>query len=219
MDTPNVDDVHAQLARLYSFKRFRGPKLRRLLGFLVEQWLADGGAQLTEKYIGEALKDEKLTFEENSDKWGYPRTRANLGHVRNRLKTYYETDGYRDPVIIKLNPGSYAPVIAHNPTSTAMPELDPFVGRLILRAKTAIDARTLRGAVRAIHYYSQIPLNPTNPRQVANVLFIPMAVAPIISSMAAAVRPLTGVAIAHIRTSGVEPCKVDPIVKTNFCPQ
>jgi tetratricopeptide (TPR) repeat protein len=180
-------------------------KLRRILGFLVEEWLADGGSKLTMQYIGDSLKDEPLTFEEDSDKWGYPRTRANLAHVRNRLRKYYETEGYRDPVIIKLNPGSYAPAIAFNPVSTAMPDLDPAITRLVLRAKTAIDLRTLRGAWRAMRYYLQIPLNLENPRQIANNIFIPMAVAPIVPSTPMAIRPLMDVAIAHVKQSGIEP--------------
>jgi hypothetical protein len=126
MDIPEPEDVLAELTRLYAYRRFRGAKLRRLLGFLVEEWLKDGGQNLSEMDIGGTLQDEPLTLEEVTskyekpgekagEKWGYPKTRANLGHVRNRLKEYYETEGYRDPVIIKLNPGSYAPVIKYNP--------------------------------------------------------------------------------------------------------
>lgn len=204
MEAPKPDDVRAQLERLYS-RHFRGVKLRRILGFLVEEWLADGGSNLTLSYIGESLKDEPLTFEDDSDKWGYPRTRANLAHVRKRLRTYYETKGYRDHVIIKLNPGSYAPVIAYNPVSTAIPDLDPAIARLVLRAKTALDLRTLRGGWRALHYYGQIPLNLENPRQVANVVFIPMAAASIIPSSVIAIRPLVDVALEHIKQSGSAP--------------
>ena len=204
MEAPYPDDVRAQLERLYS-RHFRGVKLRRILGFLVEEWLADGGSKLTLSYIGESLQDEPLTFEDDSDKWSYPRTRANLAHVRKRLRTYYETEGYRDRVIIKLNPGSYAPVIAYNPVSTAIPDLDPAIARLVLRAKTALDLRTLRGGWRALHYYGQIPLNLENPRQVANIVFIPMAAASIIPSSVIAIRPLVDVALAHVKQSGSAP--------------
>src|ERR1700761_4906612 len=101
MDAPKPEDVRAELTRLHAYRRFRGAKLRRLLGFLVEEWLKDGGEQLSEMYIGGALQDEPLTLEEitrksdkpgekTGEKWGYPKTRANLGHVRNRLRKYYE---------------------------------------------------------------------------------------------------------------------------------
>jgi hypothetical protein len=92
---PSPEDVTEQLDRLYGSRFFRGAKLRRLLGFLVGEWLADGGARLTLNYIAETLGDEPLTFEEDSDRWGYPKTRANLAHVRNRVRKYFETDGYR----------------------------------------------------------------------------------------------------------------------------
>ncbi len=216
MGAPKPEDVRAELKKLYAYRRFRGSKLRRLLGFLVEEWFKDKGKNLSEMYIGGSLQDEELTLEEvtrksnkpgekTGEKWSYPKTWANLGHVRNRLKQYYETDGYRDPVIIKLNPGSYAPVIAYNSVSTAMPDLPPEVARLILRAKTAIDGRTLRGAWRALRYYLQIPQDLGNPRQVANSVFIPMAVGSIIPSTPAAIRPLAEAAIAHLKQSGTAP--------------
>lgn len=66
MDTPSSDEVRAQVEHLFDGKYFRGEKLRRLLGFLVEEWLVDGGSNLKEKYIGESLKDEPYTFDEVS---------------------------------------------------------------------------------------------------------------------------------------------------------
>ncbi len=202
---PKPEEVRAQFERLCETRHFRGIKLRRILHFVVEEWLTDGGKNLTEKFIGDALGDEPITFEQHSDKVGYPKTRANIAHVRNRLKAHYETEGYRDPVIIKLNPGSYAPVIALNPVSKRIPEIEPAIERLILRAKIAIDTRTLRGALRAIDYYLQIPGASGNPRQEANVCFIPMAIATIIPGFAAEARPATEAAIARIKASGVEP--------------
>lgn len=202
--TVSCTDVLAQRDRLCSSRFFRGTKLRQLLTLLVDEWLADGGKNLTERYIGEAT-GEPLTFEGHSSKWGYPKTRGNLGHVRSRLKKFHETAGYRDPVIIKLNPGSYIPVIARNPVSTLVPDLEPEVARLVLRAKTALDARTLRGAWRALQYYQQMPLSGGNPRHTANMVFIPMAAGPIIPGAVAAMRPLMAPASEQMRASGIEP--------------
>jgi tetratricopeptide (TPR) repeat protein len=204
-EIPKPGDVRAQLERLYASRHFRGVKIRRLLGFVVSEWLIDGGSKLTLSYIGECLHDERLTFEEESDRWGYPKTRANLAHVRNRLRKYYELEGYRDQVIVKLNPGSYAPVIAFNPVSMAIPDLDPEIARLILRAKTAIDLRTVRGVRRALKYYVQIPLTTTNPRQAANIIFIPMAAASIVPSAVVAIEPLVEALIARIKQMRAEP--------------
>lgn len=203
--TPAPDEIREQRERLFRSTRFRGVKLRRLLAFLIEEYLAGRAGKLTELYIGESLKDEELRFDENSNRWGYRKTRANLSHVRNRLRAYYEKEGYRDPIIIKLNPGSYAPVIAYNPVSSAMPDLDPAIARLILRAKTAIDLRTMRGAWRALNYCHQIPATADNSRQLANSLFIPMAVASIMPGTVMAIREVTDPALAHIKRSGVAP--------------
>jgi tetratricopeptide (TPR) repeat protein len=196
--------VRAQRDRLCASRSFRGAKLRKLLTLLVEEWLTDGGKKLSERYIGEAM-GEPLTFEEHSSKWGYPKTRGNLGHVRSRVKKFHETDGYRDQVIIKLNPGSYVPVIMRNPVSTSVPDLEPEVARLVLRAKTALDARTLRGAWRALQYYQQMPLSTGNPRHTANMVFIPMAAGPVIPGAVAAMRPMIDPAREQMRASGVEP--------------
>jgi tetratricopeptide (TPR) repeat protein len=174
------------------------------LTLLLEEWIADGGEKLTERYIGEAV-GEPLTFEVHSQKWGYPKTRANLAHVRKQLKKFYETDGYRNQVIIKLNPGSYVPVIAPNPGSSSGPDLAPEVAGLVLRAKTALDTRSIRGAWRALQYYQKMPFSSGNPRHTANMAFIPVAAGSTVPGAMAAIRPLIEPARAQLRAVGVEP--------------
>jgi hypothetical protein len=199
-------DVRAQLERLLGTRYFRGSNTRRrLLAFLVEQWLFDEGKNISARFIAESLKIETLTFEESSDKHGFPRTRANLAHVRRFLKKHYDTDGYRDPVILKLNSGSYLPVIAANPVSSAMPDLDPATERLTLRAKTAIDTRTARGGLRAFEYFLKVSAPSDNPRQEANSCFILMASAAIFPGLPTDFRLAIEARIARIKASGVEP--------------
>ncbi len=205
MDGPKPEDVQAQLQRLYDSGQFRGVKSRRLLEFVVHESQAGRAGNLTLHYIAETLKTEPLTFEVDSDRWGYPKTRANLGTVRSRLRKYYETVGYRDQVVIKLNAGSYAPVIEYNPVSTSIPDVAPEVARLILRAKTALDLRTLRGARLALKYYVKISLSRTNPRQVASTIFIPMAAASIVPSAPRAIEPFIDEFLTQIRKLGFEP--------------
>jgi hypothetical protein len=107
MASPKPAEVRVQLRRICSYGKFRGRKAKRLLAFLVKEAIAQRGSKLRLQYIAEALKDEPLTFEKDTQKWGYPKTRANLAHVRKRLREYYETKGYYDPVIIKLTwPGA-----------------------------------------------------------------------------------------------------------------
>jgi hypothetical protein len=207
MEEPKPEEVRAQVDRLHCDRRFKeGTKLRWLLDLIVEEWLKDRGHNLTEKYIGEA-SGEPLTFE-SSGKLGYPQTRGQLGHVRSRLIEYFGAEGYRDQVTIKLISGSYVPVVVYNPLARSIPELEPAVDRLILRAKTALDARTLHGALLAIKYCSQIPINWENPRQAASMLFVSWAASPIVPGVIAKDVPFTQMAIAKIKASRLEPWEV-----------
>lgn len=204
-DSPKAQEVRDHLARLYNFERFRGPKLRTLLGILIDEWLANRGVHLSEAYIGQKV-GETAVLEQESNKLGYPKTRGNLGHVRKRLKEYCETVGYRDPIIIKMNAGSYIPEVAYNPHVTGIPDLDPESARLILRAKMAIDARTFRGATRAFEYYSQLlDLPLTNARQASNLIFIPSALAPIFPNTTKTFREIIEALLVKVRATGVEP--------------
>lgn len=204
MNTPKPDDVRAQLERLRNFEKFRGPKLRQLLNFIVEEWLANRGENLTEMYIGTELGDT-LVFEEDRNKSGFPKTRANLGHVRNRLRIYAETTGFYDPVIVKLNRGSYVPEIAYNPVTTEIP-LDPESSRLILRAKTALEARTLLGTMRAMDYFiSFCGIEERNSRRTANMSFIPLAASASYPYITKEFREGIEMGISQVRASGVEP--------------
>lgn len=202
---PGVEpaDVRAHLERLCGYRKFRGPKLRKLLIFLIEEWLRDGGEHLTVRYIAGAM-GEKVVTESNSGKKGFPQTRGNLGHVRKRLSEFHQTEGYRDRVIVKLNRGSLVPVIAYNPISTATPDLDPAVEKLMARAKAAIDTRTARGALRAFEYFLKIAAFPSNPRQDANICFILMAIAPAFPVLIE-LRSVLPSRIAHVKASGFQP--------------
>lgn len=142
------------------------------------------------------------------EKYGYPTTRVYLRQIRVRLMTYFEKDGYRDLVVIKLNPGSYVPVIAYNPVVRGGVDLEPTVANLILRAKTALDARTLRGALRAVKYCSQIPINWENPQQAAGMLFISWAAAPIVPGLIAKDIPFSEMAVSRIKMSGIQPWEI-----------
>jgi len=200
-------DVRAHLERICDFRFFRGRKLRELLTFLVEEWLKDGGKQLTLRYIAGAM-GEPETIEQNSGKKGFPKTRGNLGHVRVRLKRFNETEGYRDRVIVKLNPGSYVPEIGWNPISSGIADLDPTTERLIQRAKTAIDKRTLRGAIQASQYADQISPDLNDPRQIAALLFLEYAAAPLIPSLTCAALEHAQPVVDYIKKSGVEPWEI-----------
>jgi hypothetical protein len=186
-EKPKTADVRAQLERL-KVHGFRGRKVQRLLTLLVEQWLLDGGASLSEKFLGREM-NEPAEFEGDSGSLGYPKIRANMRHVRKRLTVFYETIGYRDRVMIKVNPGSYVPEIEYNLRVTDLSEIGPVNERIFLRAKIAIDGRTWRGAYRALEYYFKLEYIPGNARQTSNIMFIPYAVAPIFPNVTKTFQP------------------------------
>lgn len=207
MAKPEPNDVRAQLQRLCAHHLLkRGKKQQELLTFLVEEWIANEGAYLSEMYIGEMVEKVPPQFERDANKYGYPRTRGNLGHVRTRLNAYYEKDGYLDRVIIKLNVGSYVPVIELRTTVTGLERLNPDSENLILRMKTALDMRTLRGVMRAFTYWGQFAdLGGTTSRHYSNMLFVPFAAASIAPTVTIIPRHSVEKVLQHIRASGFEP--------------
>ncbi len=135
---------------------------------------------ITERRIGMGT-NEKEIFEEDAGKRGFPRTRANMASLRAALNRYYETEGYRDQVIIRIPVRSYVPEIAINP-AVAVPAIDSQAERMILGAKTALDGHTFSGATRAMEYLSQLLDFPENPRILANCVFLPFAVSPLVTT-------------------------------------
>lgn len=203
---PSAEQVRAQVNRVCESRRFkRAPTVRQLLRFITEQWIADGGVNLTEKFIGAECLKQKPEHEIDGDKWGHPKARANMRQVRTRLRDYYETKGFHDPVTITLNVGSYIPVIAPNVNVRAGKTLDRTSERLILRAKTSLDHRSLRGALRAIDYLDQMDLKRPHYRVKAAAAFIPMAAGPLIPYATRRVRGVLADLLAWCELDGASP--------------
>jgi tetratricopeptide (TPR) repeat protein len=205
-DVPPRSAVLAQLDRVCAYQRFRNaPILQRILRFLVEQSLL--GARLTERTIGDGLKDEPLTPDKDTGVLGYPKTKSNLNHVRGRLMTYYaDPANSLDPVIIKMEKRCYVPVIAFNRNAFPAVEVEDAIRRLTLRAKTAIDFRTYGSAIRAIQYWAELIENSSDHYQRwANLTFIPFATAPLVAYASHAIMPFASGLIAHARRSGFNP--------------
>ena len=101
-----VCDAKQALERVLQSRSFaRAGQLRRLLSYLVETTLAGGEATLKETVLGVDVFDLPADFDPKSD----PVVRVGMRRLRSRLQQYYENDGARDPVIISLEPGHYAP--------------------------------------------------------------------------------------------------------------
>ena len=204
---PTTDQVRTQLERLCRHRLFATARSDRATTLLIENWALDGGIKLVEEFIGpncvgEAVENENQEGE--PAKYGCPRTRAHLSTLRAKLAAYYETDGYCDPVIIKLNVGAYKPAIGYNPV-TDMTDIDRRSELILFRAKSFIDTRNNYGARRAIDQLSSLDSESSHARILANMAFIPYAAAAIIQYFALSYRMRAEHYIARVRATGFEP--------------
>src|ERR687888_366504 len=110
--------IRDQLARVLSSAQFgHAQSLSRLLQFVVDETLNGRGAQLKEARLGlEVINRPAQSYDSAID----PIVRVQMGRLRARLRTYYDTDGANDPVRIDVPKGSYVPVFSlHSPAATS----------------------------------------------------------------------------------------------------
>ena len=81
--------------------------MARFLRLAVERTLDGRGGELKEYSIGLEVFDRPSTYDPRVD----PIVRVEARRLRAKLKTYYEGDGRRDPVVFEFQPGSYAPQV------------------------------------------------------------------------------------------------------------
>src|SRR5215471_16181470 len=102
------DAVRSQVSRILSSPEFqRSERLRRFLGYVVEEILAGRGGELKEYTIALAVFDRPNSYDPDVDSI----VRVEARKLRFRLDQYYETVGCTAPVRIKLSKGSYVPLI------------------------------------------------------------------------------------------------------------
>jgi serine/threonine-protein kinase len=80
--------------------------MSRFLQFVVERTLEDRGNELKEYVIGVEVFDRNASFDPRID----PIVRVEARRLRAKLKTYYESVGTEDELIVCLPTGSYTPV-------------------------------------------------------------------------------------------------------------
>ena len=108
-----ASEVWFELRKLLSSGPFkRCPKLRNLLCFIVEEAIAGRGKRLTEYVVGVKVFGLHANYDPRLDS----RVRVEVHRLRAALATYYD-DGCRgDPVIIRLDKGSYSPIFQYRNT-------------------------------------------------------------------------------------------------------
>ncbi|HEX7348273.1 MAG TPA: hypothetical protein VF264_01310 [Rhodanobacteraceae bacterium] len=113
------DAVRAELQRILGGATFTGaPIVSRLLRYIVDSWLANGGAALKEYAIGVEVLQRGPTFDPSVDTI----VRVHARRLRTRLARYYANEGRDDPIRIALPKGHYRPEVSvHDATAPPSP--------------------------------------------------------------------------------------------------
>jgi TolB-like protein/Tfp pilus assembly protein PilF len=99
--------VRAHLERILASASFATAKSApRFLRYVVEETLAGRGDQIKEYVLGITVFDRGDAYDPRADAV----VRVEATRLRNRLRDYYQSVGYTDPVSIELPKGSYVPV-------------------------------------------------------------------------------------------------------------
>jgi TolB-like protein/Tfp pilus assembly protein PilF len=117
----SAESIRTQLRKILSSRIFaRSERLARFLTFTVEQTLAGRGEELKEFVIGVEVFDKNEKYDPRMD----PIVRVEARRLREKLRKYYESEGFADPIQIEFPTGGYAPVVQTRDTvqiSTAAP--------------------------------------------------------------------------------------------------
>ncbi|WP_244543182.1 adenylate cyclase [Bosea sp. CRIB-10] len=103
---PSEADVRAQLARILGNVEFSVPeRLRHFLSYVVEQALAGHADRIKAYSIAVEVFGRGVNFDIQND----PVVRIEAGRLRRALERYYLVVGGRDPILIEIPKGGYAP--------------------------------------------------------------------------------------------------------------
>src|SRR5258707_6612050 len=108
--------IQDQLHRILASKPFaQSARMSRFLRFTVERAVSGQPDQLKEYVIGVEVFDRKASYDPRVD----PIVRVEARRLRSKLKTFYDTEGLSDELIIEFPKGTYAPVFRNR---SATPE-------------------------------------------------------------------------------------------------
>lgn len=128
--TPGAAEIRDQLERILGAHGFRASeRLRRLLAHLVTLTLEDRQRELTQRHLAEAVFGRGNEFEPERDAI----VRVEIRKLRQALQLYYADYGAKDPMVITLPRGAYAPRFERSqhaqaqedPATASRPGLDP----------------------------------------------------------------------------------------------
>lgn len=103
---PSEDDIRESVRSVLASQVFaNSPRLKEFLTYVVEEFLAGRGANLSAKSIGYHLYGRDAQDETNSANF----VRVEARRLRRFLSDYYETDGQSDNLRIHIDKGGYVP--------------------------------------------------------------------------------------------------------------
>jgi TolB-like protein len=106
MAPPPADAVRAQLERILASAGFANAgRLSRFLRFVVERTLEGEGDQLKEYRLGTEVFDRPSDYDPRLDSI----VRVEARRLRAKLTEYYDGPGQGDPIVIRVDKGSYTP--------------------------------------------------------------------------------------------------------------
>lgn len=114
--TPNSEAVREELGRILSSSVFRqAERSSKILQYIVEQALENGGERLKEYSIGAEALGRGESFDPRIDSIA----RVEVSRLRGRLDQYYLGEGSENPIQIQVPKGSYVPIFAERSVSSA----------------------------------------------------------------------------------------------------
>ena len=110
--------IREQLARVLESAPFvQSQRRQRFLEYVVHETLAGRGERVKGYSIALAVFGRPETFDPVAD----PIVRIEAGRLREKLRSYYDTDGWNDPVRIVLPRGTYVPRIVFRDADSIAP--------------------------------------------------------------------------------------------------
>lgn len=108
---PTPQEIREQLNSILQNQEFQASeRLVDFLRFVVEETLAGRADQINQHTVG--IKG--LGYAANFDPQSNPAVRMQASRLRRALDQYYYTQGFEDPIRIKIPKGSYVPIFTPN---------------------------------------------------------------------------------------------------------
>jgi len=143
--TMDPESVRAQLQRILRSSAFADAERgSRFLRFVVESALEGRIREIKESVIGVEAIGRSSSFDPKTD----PIVRVEAGRLRARLRSYYESDGKGDPILIALPKGSYVPEFSERQT---LKPSSAWHGVLLVTAGVLLGFVVAAGALVYLH--------------------------------------------------------------------